>query len=447
MILYTKPFTRLLTKWPTAKKTLVKILSRTVAVTAAALSISFSFVSCSADNDSTVIIWTDRQEMASYAELFNLTHKNVKAVAIYKKSPISSLPPEKNEIQPDLIIGSWLKSSKTRKFFTPVDYLLDENSLNRNDFYPQMLEYGVLNKKQYLIPLSFNLPMMVFARQNESILENDHTLTLNTLMKASSEFNSKKDATYTAIGYAPSWDTEFLYEASKIFGSNYQEKGLAFSWDDTALSATVDFMRNWTLEHNKDTSTETDFQFKYLYMPKFKQVSSGKTAFTYMQSDEFFTMSNEQSIGLTFRWLVNDENKSLVDDDIVTMGIFHNAHNKKGAEIFMQWISTEAAQSELMNRRSSINLDTVTFGIAGGFSAIKSVNSTAFPARYRELLGNLPGEESLVMPLILPYRWPTLKEKVLAPYLQTVTDTALNLETDEYTSMEELVENSKRFAY
>jgi hypothetical protein len=101
----------------------------------------------------------------------------------------------------------------------------------------------------------------------------------------------------------------------------------------------------------------------------------------------------------------------------------------------------------LIARRETRNLDTVSIGIAGGVSALKHVNENVFPANYRELLGNLPGEQSLELPLILPYRWPVLKEKVLDTYLQTTTDTALDLASDEYASIETLVEDSNRFAY
>lgn len=407
----------------------------------------FSFSSCT-KTSSTIIIWTDRQELVSYTELFNATHNNVKAIAIYKENLIASMPPQKNEIQPDLVIGSWLKSSTTRKYFSPMDYIFSENKLSKNDFYPQMLEYGVLNDKQYLVPLSFNLPMMVFAEQNESLLQNDHIITLDSLKSAATAFNStNKDGTFSSIGYAPSWDMDFQYEATKIFGANYQEKGQAFSFNMDAIDSTVDFMRSWTSEFNGDTENETSFQFKYLYMSKQRQVSSGRGAFAFMTSNQFFTLSNEQSTGLTFRWLVNADEESLVEDNIITMGIFKKSNNKKDAELFIEWLSDESTQAELMDRNSSLNLDTVTFGIAGGFSAIKSVNANVFPSHYRELLGNLPDEQNLELPLILPYRWPVLKANVIVAYLQTTTDTACDLESGEYATMDELVEDSKRFAY
>jgi hypothetical protein len=75
-----------------------------------------------------------------------------------------------------------------------------------------------------------------------------------------------------------------------------------------------------------------------------------------------------------------------------------------------------------------MHLDTVAFGIAGGFSALKNVNANVFPTHYRVLLGNLPTEQNLDMPNILPYRWPELKAKVIVPYLQDSSNTENDLE-------------------
>ena len=64
--------------------------------------------------DSTIVIWTNRPEFASYVELFNSTHQDMKAVVVYKENPSASLPPQKNEVPPDLIVGPWLKNSSTK---------------------------------------------------------------------------------------------------------------------------------------------------------------------------------------------------------------------------------------------------------------------------------------------------------------------------------------------
>ena len=382
--------------------------------------------------DSVVIIWTDRPEMASYVELFNTTHTETKAMAIYKESPISSLLPVKGEYTPDLLVGPWLKSSTSRRYFKPIDYLFEEKKLVASDYYKQLLDYGVLNEKQYLVPLSFNLPAIVFTKNNEELIEDEHIVTLETLRDAAATYNKRnRNNEYTFIGFAPSWDSNFMYMASRLNGASYQEKGNGFSWNGDAVSKTVSFFRDWTTEFNTSTADEQNFQFKYLYMSKYRQLASGKCAFAYMTSDQLFALTNEQASNLTFRWLVKDNSSVMVEDSIITMGIYKYATNPKGAEIFMEWLSSEETQQALIQRTENMHLDTVAFGIAGGFSALKNVNANVFPTHYRVLLGNLPTEQNLDLPNILPYRWPSLKENVILPFLLDSTDTARELETVE----------------
>ena len=102
---------------------------------------------------------------------------------------------------------------------------------------------------------------------------------------------------------------------------------------------------------------------------------------------------------------------------------YKNAKNVSGAEKFIGWFCKEDTQRELILRTESLKLDTINFGIAGGFSAIKSVNEKIYPSHYRQLLGNLPGEDYLVMPKILPYRWENIKQRVIIPYLTESTNT------------------------
>ena len=222
-----------------------------------------------------------------------------------------------------------------------------------------------------------------------------------------------------------------MYMASRLNGASYQEKGNGFSWNGDAVSRTVSFFRDWTTEFNTSTADEQNFQFKYLYMSKYRQLASGKCAFAYMTSDQLFALTNEQASNLTFRWLVKDNSSVMVEDSIITMGIYKYATNPKGAEIFMEWLSSEETQQALIQRTENMHLDTVAFGIAGGFSALKNVNANVFPTHYRVLLGNLPTEQNLDLPNILPYRWPRLKENVILPFLLDSTDTAKELETVE----------------
>lgn len=392
---------------------------------ALALTIPALFLSCKTKATKKVIIWTSHPEFVSYSELFNATHNNVKAVVIYKDEVARALPPAKDEIKPDIIIGSWLKNSSTRKFFQPLDYMFQEGTLSRPAFYSQLIQYGSINEKQYLLPVSFNLPLMIFNKKNEVLIGTEHTLNLEQIKNVSGSFNKQtKTGTFTSMGYAPSWDPDFIYLASRMGGSSYFEKGISFIYDKEALKATINNLRNWTTEKNKDTTTEQNFQFKYLYMPKYKQVTTGRCLLASTTSNYFFTLNDAQSSNISFRW-IEQNSKIPVEEDLITMGIYKNALHTNEAEKFIAWFMKSETQETLIKRNESMNLDTVKFGIANGFSSIKEVNEKSYPASYRQLLGNLPPEESISLPNILPARWESLKSRVILPFLVDSTNTSV----------------------
>ncbi|MBQ0039537.1 MAG: hypothetical protein KBS64_03845 [Treponema sp.] len=407
------------------------------------LALPLCFVSCSKNKDKTVIIWTDNTEVVSYVELFNTTHEKTKAVVVYKKEPARTLPPAKDEVPPDIVIGPWLKNSLTRKYFTPIDYLFTENSISRSQFYSKLLDYGNINDRQYLLPVSFNLPAMMFSRKNENLLGNDRYLGINQIRDAATKYNgiNKKDA-YVSMGFGTSWDKEFLYTVTKLKGTSYREKGTSFLWDPTPLELSVNLLRNWTSTCNTDTTTEQNFQFRYLYMPSYRQVTSGRCLFAYTTSDKLFTLTDAQSSSIAFRWIVED-NMIPVEDNMLTMGLYKDAANAAQAEEFIKWFLTEQTQQKLIERTENMKLDTVNFGIAGGFSSIRDVNEKYYPAFYRQLLGNMPPEEYLTLPNILPYRWESLKANVILPYLEDSTNT--NGAKNNSTLEERIAEWTKQF--
>ena len=129
-------------------------------------SASFLFCSCAAKEAKIATIWTDVPSLVSYAELFNASHEDVKVVVVYKKSVASAMPPAKDEEEPDLVLGSWLKNSGTRRYFSTLDYVLSEQKISRSSFYKQLIDYGEINEKQYLLPVSFNLPAIIYSKSS-----------------------------------------------------------------------------------------------------------------------------------------------------------------------------------------------------------------------------------------------------------------------------------------
>ncbi len=409
-----------------------------------AAGVSSAALSCSSwlERDNPIVIWTDNAEFASCMELFNSMHE-ANAVIVYKKDPARSLPPAKDELPPDLIVSPWLSGTKLRRNFAPVDYAFGDKKLKREAFYEKLLDYGRAEDRQYLLPVSFNLPAMVFNEKNASFIGDDHILTIEAIKEASAAFTVKdeKSGAYTAMGFAPSWNTDFVYQVTKLKNTGYEAKDASFSYDEEALKAAVNEMRNWTGAYNTDTQMEQSFQFKYLYMPEYKQLVGDRCLFTYMSSSEFFTLLRNSTPDLSFRWL-SDGQRTMIADDCVYLGLYRHARSPRKAQLFIQWFFTESTQRQLLERSRNMKLDTEGFGIAGGFSSLKNVTNRIFPSYYRELLGNLPAEEYLEMPAVLPVRWQSIKRRVLLPYLAE----AVNTNAEPSKTLEERIEEWNRQA-
>ena len=92
----------------------------------------------------------------------------------------------------------------------------------------------------------------------------------------------------------------------------------------------------------------------------------------------------------------------------------------------------------------SLNFVSSNFGIAGGFSSLKSINETVFPSFYPALLGNMPPEENLKSLEQLPAKWQSLKDRVVKVYLLDAIDTEKEIPSN---SMEVLISEWKKQYY
>jgi ABC-type glycerol-3-phosphate transport system substrate-binding protein len=400
------------------------------------------FFSCAVTHKKPLIIWTNRPEFASYIELFNTSQSAVKAIAIYKEFPAGELPAPAGEAPPDIIIAPGLKSQNTRALFLPLKYLFTEQKISAGAFYEVLFEQGMFGGKPYLLPVSFNLPAVIFDAENRGMIPTDHLITLEQMRELAARFNAQNKSLYTAMGFGPSWDTSFLYLAAKLKGARFKDVRGQLVWDEDALAWSVRFLRDWTLSHNSSTTAEEDFAFKYLYTPAYRQVTSGKCLFAYTTSHELFMIPNDWLQKIDFRWL--HENFEIpVEDACVYMGILKKSNNEVAAEIFTAWFFQQETQRALMERSSAMRLNTGTFGIAGGFSALRQVTERVFPTYYPLLLGNLPAPDYLCAPEILPVQWRTVKEQAVIPYLADSCDTR-NTGFTEKTMRVYLAEWNKR---
>ena len=392
--------------------------------------------------DNRIVIWTSCSEFAQYIELFNKTHKDNSAILVYKENPALSIPPAKDELPPDIIVGSWLRTETPQKFYKSLDYIFDNKKLTSDIFYTSLFNSGKKGTSQYLLPVSFNLPAIIFSADNRELVPDSYTLSLEQIRQTASQYNQKNKKTdaYTKIGFTPLSNTDFLYLTTKIFDADFQESKGSIIWDDEKLSEATNELRNWVITENTSPQTEEDFAFKYLFMPYYRQVTSGRTLYSYTTSDRLFKVMKEQNLELDYRWVVQDK-KLHIEDSMTMLGIYKKASNQIGATEFITWFFQPENQQQILERKEKLHLETEIFGISGGFSAVRDVTEHILPVFYTQLLTNLPPAQMLTVPEQLPARWESYKTMVVEPYVKSVITSQ---EGEEYPSIPELESEWRR---
>ncbi len=382
---------------------------------ALALSALLACAGCARANDGLTVMWTNRPEFASYAELFNSSQNRYRLVVEFKDNPAGDFIAAKDS--PDLVVGPWLKGEKARSKLAPVDYLFTELRLGSKLFYSSLLDLGNVRGRQYLLPVSFNLPALVFSPDRGSLIDNDFALSLEQIQRLSSDFNAKEKGVYTRMGFSPRWNSEFLYLVARMHNARFEEGSPLFAWNEEGLRSAIEYLRGWTRTINTSATAEDEFQFKYLYDPPYRLVTGGRSVFSYMPSDAIFVLPGDKRQNLDFRWVMKD-GKTPIRDDIVYMGVSRKSKNLEAAEAFIVWFFTEKTQRALLDRSVAMGINSHSFGISGGFSSLRPVNERVFPLYYPSLLGHLPPPETLSVPRILPNNWELLKSDILVPWLE-----------------------------
>ncbi|MDR1326270.1 MAG: extracellular solute-binding protein [Treponema sp.] len=379
----------------------------------------------------TAVLWTDQPEFALYVESFNAVNDTYKIEFHYTEvaaQRLSVLPGTAQET-PDIVIGNWIKSATTRTLFKPLDSFFLESKIDKAAFYPRLLNLGTIEEQQYLLPVAFNIPALVFIRANAQLLSNPFTIGFDEIKALGKAYNVERNGIYSRMGFSPIWNDEFLYVTADLFNAAFREVETAPSvvsawsetagdvtWNPEALEEAIAALRDWTQEVNTNIQAEDDFVFKYFYEPSAKLAMSGRILFIYMNSAGLFTLSQEQRSNLEFRWIA-ENNTIPVSEDTVYYGIYKRGKAKKAADAFTEWFFQAETQRQLLEISKKQRINETYFGISNGFSAIRTVTEQIFPLFYPSLLGHMPPSAFLSPPNILPQSWSTLKAQVIIPYL------------------------------
>ncbi len=392
---------------------------------ACALAAALALGGCGFLEPTVAVMYTDVPELALYAAAFNGAQSRYRVHAVYEESVSAAFARSAFRARADasLVAGRFLKGSQAKAQYQALDQLFSELLVNQSAFYPSLLELGVIDGRQLLLPVSFNLPLILFPSGLDASLSDNFVIRLDELKTLGAAFNETTRAgATTKMGFSPRWYPSFIYEALRLYGVEFAESA-PLEWSQQGLEAGLKALRAWSDEANGGAAAEDDFKFKYLYVPPHRSVQEGRIRFAPNDSSRYFLIPGERRDNLSFRWLSKD-GTVMAADDPVYIGIPRRARAKNAAETFLKWLYSEETQRGLLEEARRTRAMESSFGIAGGFSALRTVSEKFFPLYYPSMLGRMPPSSLLRVSPALPSAWPSMKDEAILPFLEEAAGAA-----------------------
>lgn len=369
---------------------------------------------CSLLSNDVATLWTNQPELAAYVELFNTSQKHYKIEIAYRSSPAQSLSSEHK--MPDLVIGDRISSVNIIGMFNPLDAILGNGGIDTALFYKNLLSTGRYDGRQYLLPVSFDLPVILYQQTKGQSASKQTGVDLKKILSDSQDFNKKTTKSFKTVGFSPLWSPDFLFTTSELLGADFHQTSRGnLAWDDQQLKKSLGEMRSWVKEIDGGPQEEATFRDKYLYDPVYKLLDSGRILYYYTPLTKYFEIPESKRKSIGFRWL-EDSSHIPVLENILYIGIPAHSHNKGAADAFLKWFFRPETQSQLLSVTRYERIKT--FGIGDGFSSLSVVNERDYPQYYPSLLGRIPAASYLTYPKSLPSDWSDLKANVIIPWMR-----------------------------
>ncbi len=388
---------------------------RKIRVLAVVAVVSVVLAACADEESRRIVVWTDIPEVAAYLELFNSYQQSYRAELQYREAPGEQL--RRAEDQPDIVITRHLSNRETAERMRSLERVLSPNRVDPEAFYTELLERGSFDGTQRFLPISFDLPTIMFHRDHEIDLSS-FGISASELQQHGRAFNERSGERFINMGFSPKWSNRFLYVFAQTHGARFREQEDEMpAWETERLEDALEALVSWDEEYNESAEEVVRFHDRYLYDPEAQLLLRNRIGFAYIDAGEFFAMRESQRELLEFRWYTDNSDGTSVPalDGPVSLGVPTTAANRSGAEAFIEWFyrteTHELLLQDLQRKRMQ------SFGILGGFSALRRVNEELFPRYYPELLGRVPEERFLRFPERQAVYWADLRSEVIEPWL------------------------------
>jgi len=364
----------------------------------AILSVLTLNLGCSGHRD--VKLLTDRAELALAAEIYNVENDGARITLSYTES----ISAEKIRFEnPDVIIGKNLSS-------IDVTYLLRR----MKHVYPV---YETLQDSQegrtHLIPLSFELPLIMGRSEIMSKLPDPILVRADELREASRAFSVlSKDGRLLRLAFSPSWNQDFLLDV--LATKNPEPFSVDMeSIDEESINQTVMDIRDWIIEGAGDIESDIQFSNRYRYIPDEVSVLNGRILFARTDFEYWNSLPDVINRELDIRYFGGKRSIPVVS--VVRAGIPKRAKSVRAAEDFIEWLMLPSTQSQLMKSWESAGI--TVFGFLGGLSSLQEVNQTVMAQHFPRI--KTPESQFFLAPRYLPIRWARTRGEVIIPWLET----------------------------
>ncbi len=364
------------------------------------LTLLYLLVSC-VKAPEVIHILTDRKELTTAIELYDAAHDDLIITMRHVSAVDASLIDSEN---PDIVIAADLSAA---------EIILELQTLDAPYDGYQAIEGPKNSRSQsYLLPLSFQLPLIMGLSSTMDSLPDASTVRPEELRKAASRLRiTDEEGRITSLGFSPSWDPESFVDLWMARDPKSVEKGIE-GVDNEDIREIVIEAGEWIFESVGSAAADEAFNTKYRYVPDEKLLNNKRILFARTDLESWAKLPDSISGMLDIRYFRGE--RSIPVLSIVSAGIPKHSGNKESAEEFLSWLRAADTQELLMSRweRDGITV----FGFFGGLSAEPSVNQGILLDRYPEMKGMIPEAHYLDGPESVPHRWKRIRIEVVAPW-------------------------------
>jgi len=344
---------------------------------------------------------TDRKELALAVEAYDFENDRVSITLSYTEN----ISAEKIQFEkPDVVIGKNLSS---------MDIV---NLLRRmKNAYPvyETLR-GPRDKKgrEYFIPLSFELPLIMGKVEAMSKLPDPVFVKADELREASRTFSVlNQDGRLVRLAFSPSWNRDFYLDILATKNSEPFSVDME-SIDEESMNQTITDIRDWIIEEIGGIESNMQFSQRYRYIPDEILILNERILFARTDFGYWNSLPDVVTRQLDVRYFGGP--RLIPITSVVRAGIPKRAKLVKAAEDFIDWLMLPDTQSKLI--KDWENAGITVFGFLGGLSSLQEVNQTVITQHFPRI--KTPESRFLQAPQYLPIRWTGIRSLII-PWFET----------------------------